>query len=233
MLVIINERGYITVTTDLTTAQLAKYLDHTNLKPDATEESIRETCQEAVKYNTASVCVNSHWIPLVAEELKDSTVNPITVVGFPLGATNTETKVYEAITAIDQGAEEIDMVLNVGELIGGNDKFVTEDIQKVAEAVHTKGKLLKVILETSYLNNDQIVIGCQDSETASADYVKTSTGFSSAGAKLDDVALMRKTVGDRLGVKASGGIHSREEALAMIDAGASRLGVSATVKILS
>jgi deoxyribose-phosphate aldolase len=221
------------MTKNLTTAQLAKYLDHTNLKPDATAESIKQTCQEAIEYNTASVCVNSHWIPLVAEELKNSSVNPITVVGFPLGATNTETKVYEAITAIDQGAEEVDMVLNVGELLGGNDDFVTADIQKVAEAVHAKGKLLKVILETSYLTNDQIVSGCQDAEKAGADYVKTSTGFSSAGAKLDDVALMRKTVGDRLGVKASGGIHSREEALAMIDAGASRLGVSATVKILS
>lgn len=123
------------MTKDLTNAQLAKYLDHTNLKPDVTEENIRETCEEAVKYNTASVCVNSHWMPLVTEALKGSTVNPITVVGFPLGATNTETKVYEAITAIDQGAEEIDMVINVGELIGGNDAFVTEDIQKVSRAV--------------------------------------------------------------------------------------------------
>ncbi|WP_283679090.1 deoxyribose-phosphate aldolase [Lentilactobacillus sp. Marseille-Q4993] len=217
----------------LTTEELAKYLDHTNLKPDATEEDIINTCKEAVKYNTASVCVNSHWIPLVTEQLKGSTVNPITVVGFPLGETNTATKVFEAKTSIDEGAEEVDMVLNIGELIGNNIDFVTKDIKEVAEAVHEKGKLLKVILETSYLNDDQIVAGCEASEKAGADYVKTSTGFSSAGAQLDDVALMRKTVGDRLGVKASGGIHSREEALAMIDAGASRLGVSATVKILS
>ena len=221
------------MTTELTTAQLAKTLDHTNLKPEATEASIRQTCEEAIKYNTASVCINSHWIPLAAELLKDTTVNPITVVGFPLGATNIETKVYEAITAIDDGAEEIDMVLNVGELIGGNLEYVTADIQAVAEAVHAKNKMLKVIFETSLLNDEQIVNACHASETAGADYVKTSTGFSSEGATLHNVALMRKTVGNRLGVKASGGIHSREEALAMIEAGASRLGVSATVKILS
>ncbi len=223
----------VTFIMTLTNEELAKYLDHTNLKPDATREDIIKTCEEAAKYNTASVCVNSHWIPLVAEQLQNTDVNPITVVGFPLGETNTETKVFEAQTAIDDGAEEVDMVLNIGELIGGNTKFVTEDIKAVADAVHEKGKLLKVILETSYLNNDQIVAGSKASETAGADYVKTSTGFSSAGAKLDDVKLMRQTVGDRLGVKASGGIHSKEEALAMIDAGASRLGVSATVKILS
>ncbi|MCT2883369.1 deoxyribose-phosphate aldolase [Lentilactobacillus buchneri] len=223
----------MTMTKEITTAQLAKYLDHTNLKPEATEASIRQTCEEAIKYNTASVCINSHRIPLAAELLKDTTVNPITVVGFPLGATNTETKVYEAITAIDDGAEEIDMVLNVGELIGGNLDYVTADIQAVAEAVHAKHKMLKVIFETSLLNDEQIVNACHASEAAGADYVKTSTGFSSEGATLHNVALMRKTVGNKLGVKASGGIHSREEALAMIEAGASRLGVSATVKILS
>ena len=221
------------MTKQLTTAQLAKYLDHTNLKSDATEASIRQTCEEAIKYNTASVCINSHWIPLAAELLKDTTVKPITVVGFPLGATNTETKVYEAITAIDDGAEEIDMVLNVGELIGDNLDYVTADIQAVAEAVHAKNKMLKVIFETSFLNDDQIVKACHASENAGADYVKTSTGFSSEGATLHNVELMRKTVGSKLGVKASGGIHSREEALAMIGAGASRLGVSATTKILS
>lgn len=221
------------MTKQLTTAQLAKYLDHTNLKPDATEASIRQTCEEAIKYNTASVCINSHWIPLAAELLKDTTVKPITVVGFPLGATNTETKVYEAITAIDDGAEEIDMVLNVGELIGDNLDYVTADIQAVAEAVHAKNKMLKVIFETSFLNDDQIVKACHASENAGAYYVKTSTGFSSEGATLHNVELMRKTVGSKLGVKASGGIHSREEALAMIGAGASRLGVSATTKILS
>lgn len=219
--------------TTVTTAKLAKYLDHTNLKPNATKADIQKTCQEALKYQTASVCVNSYWIPFVTQALKGSSVKPITVVGFPLGATNPETKVYEAITAIDQGAEEIDMVVNIGELIAGQQENVTADIKGVAAAVHAKGKLLKVILETSYLNNEQIIMGCQAATTASADYVKTSTGFSSAGAKAADVALMRKTVGNKLGVKASGGIHSREEALAMINAGASRLGVSATAEILS
>ncbi|MCY9806680.1 deoxyribose-phosphate aldolase [Lentilactobacillus senioris] len=217
----------------LTTAELAKYLDHTNLKPDATEEEIIQTCREALEYNTASVCVNSYWMPLVTKELEGSTVNPITVVGFPLGATNTATKVYEANTSIDEGAEEVDMVINIGELLTGHDENVTADIKAVAEAVHAKGKLLKVILETSYLNEDQVVRACKASEAAGADYVKTSTGFSSEGATLANVSLMRTTVGDRLGVKASGGIHSRKEAIDMIEAGASRLGVSATVKILA
>lgn len=226
-----NERGFKLMT--LTTEQLAKYIDHTNLKADATEASIRQTCEEAKQFNTASVCVNSYWIPFVAEQLKDSTVNPIAVVGFPLGAMATESEIFEATTAIDQGAEEIDMVLNVGEMKSGNFEVVEEDIKGLANAVHAKGKLLKVILETCLLTKDEIVKACQLSEKAGADFVKTSTGFSTAGAKLDDVKLMRETVGDRLGVKASGGIHSKEEALAMIDAGASRLGVSATVAILT
>ncbi|HIW71120.1 MAG TPA: deoxyribose-phosphate aldolase [Candidatus Levilactobacillus faecigallinarum] len=217
----------------LTTEQLAKYIDHTNLKADATEASIKETCDEAKQFNTASVCVNSYWIPFVTEQLKDSDVNPIAVVGFPLGAMATESEIFEAVTAIDQGAEEIDMVINVGELKAGNDDKVLADIAGLADAVHAKGKILKVILETALLNNEEIVRACQLSEKANADFVKTSTGFSTAGAKLDDVKLMRETVGDRLGVKASGGIHTKDEALAMIDAGASRLGVSATVAILT
>jgi len=226
-----NERGFIIMT--LTTAQLAKYMDHTNLKADATEASIKETCDEAKQFDTASVCVNSYWIPFVAEQLKDSDVNPIAVVGFPLGAMSTESEIFEAVTAINEGAEEIDMVINVGELKSGNDDKVLKDIEELADAVHTKGKILKVILETCLLTKDEIVRACQLSEKAKADFVKTSTGFSTAGAKIDDVKLMRQTVGDRLGVKASGGIHSKAEALAMIDAGASRLGVSATVAILT
>lgn len=217
----------------LTTEQLAKYIDHTNLKADATEADIKQTCDEAKKFNTASVCVNSYWIPFVTEQLKGTDVNPIAVVGFPLGAMATESEIFEATTAIDQGAEEIDMVLNVGELKGGNDEKVLADIQGLADAVHAKGKILKVILENALLTKDEIVRACQLSEKAGADFVKTSTGFSTSGAKVEDVKLMRETVGDRLGVKASGGIHSREEALAMIDAGASRMGVSATVAILT
>lgn len=217
----------------LTTQALAKYMDHTNLKADATEASIKQTCDEAKQFNTASVCVNSYWIPFVTEQLKDSDVNPIAVVGFPLGAMATASEVFEAQTAIDQGAEEIDMVINIGELKAGNESVVKSDIQALADAVHAKGKLLKVILETCLLTDDEILLGCQLSEQAGADFVKTSTGFSTAGAKIADVKLMRQTVGDRLGVKASGGIHSKAEALAMIDAGASRLGVSATVAILT
>lgn len=217
---------------ELTTAELARYLDHTNLKPNATQADIKQTCQEAKKYQTASVCVNAHWIPLVKEQLTGSPVNPIAVVGFPLGATSTAAKVAEAQDAMNAGAEEIDMVINIGELLSNNDTFVQSDIAALSAVVHQENKLLKVIIETSFLDNDQIVKACQLAEAAQADFVKTSTGFSSAGAKVADVALMRKTVGDRLGVKASGGIHSRQEALAMIEAGASRLGVSATVKIL-
>ncbi len=217
---------------ELTTEQLAKYLDHTNLQPNATADQIKQTCAEALKYQTASVCVNAHWVDLVTKELAGSGVNPIAVVGFPLGATTTEIKVAEAKQAINDGAMEIDMVINIGEFLGGNFDFVKLDIAKVAEVVHQESKLLKVIIETSYLNNDQIIKACQICEAAHADYVKTSTGFSDSGAKVEDVVLMRKTVGNRLGVKASGGIHTKEEALAMIKAGASRLGVSATVKIL-
>lgn len=217
----------------LTKAQVAKYIDHTNLKADATEASIKQTCDEAKQFDTASVCVNSYWIPFVAEQLKDCDVNPIAVVGFPLGAMATDSEVFEANKAIDDGAEEIDMVINIGELKSGNNDVVEADIKALADAVHAKGKILKVILETCLLTKDEIVLGCQLSEKAGADFVKTSTGFSTAGAKVDDVKLMRATVGDRLGVKASGGVHSWDEALEMIDAGASRLGVSATVAILT
>ncbi|MCZ2492791.1 deoxyribose-phosphate aldolase [Dellaglioa carnosa] len=216
----------------ITTGELAKYLDHTKLNPDATKMDIETICEEARQYNTASVCVNAHWASLVTEKLAGTDVNTCVVVGFPLGATSTQSKVAETRTAIEDGAKEIDMVINIGELIGGNNEVVESDISAVAQEVHKSGKLLKVIIETSFLNDEQIVRACELSEKSHADYVKTSTGFSASGAKVEDVSLMRKTVGDRLGVKASGGIHSREEAIAMIEAGASRLGVSATKKIL-
>lgn len=217
---------------DITPQQLARYIDHTNLRPNATREEIEQTCAEALRYNTASVCVNSHWIPLVKELLAGSDVNPIAVVGFPLGATSTASKVFETEKSIEDGAQEIDMVINIGELLDGNDQFVCSDISAVAKEAHKHKKLLKVIIETSFLNQDQIVKSCLLAEKSGADYVKTSTGFSSSGAKVEDVALMYKTVGDRIKVKASGGIHNRKEAIAMIKAGASRLGVSATVSIL-
>ncbi|KFN90179.1 deoxyribose-phosphate aldolase [Tetragenococcus muriaticus PMC-11-5] len=217
---------------DLTKDELATYLDHTNLKPDATKEQIQKTCEEAKEFNTAAVCVNAYWASFVAERLAETKIKTCVVVGFPLGATTTEAKVAEAESAMKKGADEIDMVINIGELLSGDNEAVEGDIVAVANAVHAKDKLLKVIIETSFLDEEKIVQACQLAESAKADFVKTSTGFSSAGAKIADVRLMRETVGDRLGVKASGGIHSFEEATAMIDAGASRLGVSATAKIL-
>lgn len=217
---------------ELSNKELVKYLDHTNLKPDATKEDIARTCKEAIKYGTASVCVNPYWVPFVKNQLANTHVKPITVIGFPLGAIPTAAKIFEAETALEAGAEEIDMVINIGELIGKNDTAVKADIESVASVVHSKNKLLKVIIETSFLKKNQIIQACRLAESGTADYVKTSTGFSSAGATIENVALMRQTVGDRLGVKASGGIHSRQQAEAMIAAGASRLGVSSTIKIL-
>lgn len=217
----------------LTNQELAKYIDHTLLAPNATAEEIKKVCAEAKQFETASVCVNSYWIPLVAEELKDSTVNPISVVGFPFGAGNTAGTVAECEQAIKDGAEEIDMVINIGALRDKQDDVVREDIAAVADKVHEYGKLLKVIIETVYLTDEEKVRACELSVAAHADFVKTSTGFAGGGATLDDVRLMRETVGDKAGVKASGGIHTKEEALAMIAAGATRLGMSATVAVLS
>lgn len=209
---------------------IASYIDHTMLAPQATVSQIRKLCEEAVKYHFASVCVNSCHVALCAELLKGTGVNVCTVVGFPLGAMSTKAKAFEAECAVADGAVEIDMVINVGALKDENWTFVEDDIRTVKKACG--GKLLKVILETCLLTDDEIVRACQLSEAAGADYVKTSTGFSKGGATAEAVSLMRKTVGDRLGVKASGGIRDRESALKMIEAGASRLGCSAGVKIM-
>lgn len=200
------------------------------LAPQATVSQIRKLCEEAVKYHFASVCVNSCHVALCAELLKGTGVNVCTVVGFPLGAMSTKAKAFEAECAVADGAVEIDMVINVGALKDENWTFVEDDIRAVKKACG--GKLLKVILETCLLTDDEIVRACQLSEAAGADYVKTSTGFSKGGATAEAVSLMRKTVGNRLGVKASGGIRDRESALKMIEAGASRLGCSAGVKIM-
>ena len=209
---------------------IASYIDHTMLAPQATVSQIRKLCEEAVKYHFAAVCVNSCHVALCAELLKGTGVNVCTVVGFPLGAMSTKAKAFEAECAVADGAVEIDMVINVGALKDENWTFVEDDIRAVKKACG--GKLLKVILETCLLTDDEIVRACQLSEAAGADYVKTSTGFSKGGATAEAVSLMRKTVGDRLGVKASGGIRDRESALKMIEAGASRLGCSAGVKIM-
>lgn len=216
----------------LSTAQLAKYMDHTMLKPDATEAMIDQTIQEAIKYNTASVCVNPYWVKKVSVALAETTVNPCAVIGFPLGANATSIKVAETNQVIDDGATEVDMVINIGELKAGHDEVVAADIQAVAEATHAKGALLKVIIENCLLTDDEKVRACQLTVQAGADFVKTSTGFSKWGAKVEDVKLMRQTVGPDFKIKAAGGIHSLAEAEAMIDAGADRLGVSASVAIL-
>ena len=213
--------------------KLAKYIDHTILNADATQADVDKVIEEAIKYDFASVCINPYWVSRTAAALKDSTVNTCTVIGFPLGATSTASKVFEAQQAIKDGADELDMVINIGELKAKHNDAVEADIKALADAIHAEGKLLKVIIETSLLTDEEKVRACELSEKAGADFVKTSTGFSTAGAKVPDVALMRKTVGDRLGVQASGGVHSTAEAEAMIDAGATRIGARARVKIVT
>ena len=209
---------------------IAKYIDHTLLAADATKERIETLCKEAYEYGFASVCVNSCWVKTCAELLKGSDVKTCTVVGFPLGAMDTVSKAYEAETAVRNGADEVDMVINIGYLKSGMADEVLEDIKAVREA--TKGKTLKVIIETCLLTDDEKRTACELSEKAGADFVKTSTGFSTGGATVEDVALMKAVVGDRLSVKASGGVRDYKTAKAMIDAGASRIGASAGVRIV-
>ncbi|MFA5138645.1 MAG: deoxyribose-phosphate aldolase [Elusimicrobiota bacterium] len=206
-------------------------VDHTLLKPGATQEEIGKLCKEAREYCFASVCVNPSYVSLAAKLLAGSGVKVCTVVGFPLGSTTPTVKAIEARDAMANGAEEIDMVINVGALKSGNDALVADDIRAVRDA--TRGKLLKVILETSLLTNDEKVRACRMSKEAGADFVKTSTGFGGGGATVEDVKLMRETVGPLLGVKASGGIRDTATARAMIEAGANRLGTSASVAIVT
>lgn len=216
----------------LTRASLATYMDHTLLKPEATAADIDRIVAEARQYGTASVCVNPYWVARVAAGLAGSGVKTCTVIGFPLGATSTASKVAETRDATAHGAQEIDMVINIGELKAGNDDAVRSDISAVANATHGAGALLKVIIETCLLSDEEKRRACELSVAGGADFVKTSTGFSTGGATTADIALMRETVGPELGVKASGGIRTLEAAEAMIEAGATRLGVSAAVSIL-
>ncbi len=210
---------------------LAKYIDHTLLKPEATEAQIRTLCSEALKYDFASVCVNSCYVPLAHELLKGSDVKTCCVVGFPLGSMLTEAKAFEASCAISKGAQEVDMVINVGALKSGNLQFVKDDIAAVHEAC--KGKaLLKVIIETCLLSREEIETVSRIVAEVGAEFIKTSTGFSTAGAKAEDVALMRKSVGSNVGVKAAGGIRDLDTTLEMIKAGADRIGASAGIKII-
>lgn len=218
---------------NLTQSQLAKYMDHTLLKADATLDGIDRVVAEAKQFGCASVCVNPFWVPYVARLLDGSGVATCTVVGFPLGASSTASKVFETTDAIANGADEIDMVINIGELKAGHAELVREDIRAVAEATHAGGKLLKVIIECCLLTDDEKRLACLLCAEAGADFVKTSTGFSTGGATVADVALMRECVGPDFGVKAAGGIRTLADAYAMIEAGASRLGVSAAVSILA
>ena len=211
---------------------IASMIDHTMLKPEATEPEIRKLCAEAKTFGFASVCVNPYWVPVVAAELAGSPVKVCTVIGFPLGANATEIKRAETESAIRAGAREIDMVINVGALKGGDYDTVKRDIQAVVEVSHRGGAIVKVILETALLDDSQKTIACTLSKLAGADFVKTSTGFSKGGATAHDVALMRTAVGPELGVKASGGIRTLDDFRAMAAAGASRIGASASVKIV-
>ena len=211
---------------------LARMIDHTLLKPDATADQIAQLCFEARKYHFASVCVNPTNVKLCSDLLKGTDVEICTVIGFPLGATSTEVKAFETQNAIDHGATEIDMVINIGALKAGDNDLVARDIQEVVKVAHKAGAIVKVIIETALLTDEEKVIASLLAKEAGADFMKTSTGFSSGGATVHDVALMRKAVGPELGVKAAGGIHSQEEAKQMIAAGATRLGASAGVKII-
>src|SRR5450755_4356775 len=211
---------------------IARMIDHTLLKADATRAEILEVCREAKQFEFASVCTNSFWSPTVAKELLRSPVKVCAVVGFPLGAASTEAKVAEAQAALYAGAEEIDMVLNIGALKGGEDAVVEEDIRAVVRVCHPAEALVKVILETALLTDGEKKRACLLAKAAEADFVKTSTGFGPSGATEHDVALMRQTVGPEMGVKASGGIRTREDADKMIRAGATRIGASASVKIV-
>lgn len=208
--------------------ELNQYIDHTLLKAEATPEQIENLVKESQTYKFKSVCVNSSYVSLVKK--LDQDINIAAVVGFPLGAMSTKAKAYETKVAVVDGASEIDMVINIGRLKAGDYDYVKEDISACKNQI--KDGILKVIIETCLLTDDEKVKACELAKEAGADFVKTSTGFSTGGAKVEDVKLMRKTVGDALGVKASGGIHSKEEALAMIEAGANRLGTSASIDIV-
>ena len=211
---------------------LAKMIDHTLLKPDATEQEIAQLCFEAKKYNFASVCVNPTWVSLCAQLLRGSPVKVCTVIGFPLGATSSETKAFETETAIKQGATEIDMVINIGALKARDLETVAKDIRGVVMMAHSHGAIVKVIIETTLLTDEEKTLASLISKEAGADFVKTSTGFAGGGATIHDVELMRKAVGPQMGVKASGGVRTFEDAANMIKAGATRIGASAGVKIL-
>ncbi len=211
---------------------LAGMIDHTLLKPDATQEQIAKLCQEALDNGFGAVCVNSYWVPFCANYLRGSSVKVGSTVGFALGANSTKAKTSEAKKAIKQGAREIDMVMNVGALKSGDLAAFAEDIRKVVRVCHRRNALLKVILETCLLTEDEKVTACLIAKEVGADFVKTSTGFNGPGATVEDVRLMRSVVGPNMGVKAAGGVRTYEDAMRMIEAGATRIGTSSGIKII-
>lgn len=209
---------------------IASIIDHTLLKASATPEQIIQCCRQAREYKFASVCANPCFVRLMSEELKGSGVKVCTVIGFPLGASSTDVKVYEAERTVEDGADEIDMVINIGALKAGDLKYVENEIKKVVHA--SQDAIVKVIIETCYLDDSQKIIACKIAQEAGAGFVKTSTGFGTSGAKVEDVRLMRQTVGNSMGVKAAGGIRSLDDVLKMIEAGADRIGTSSGVAIM-
>lgn len=210
--------------------KLSKYIDHTLLKPQATQEEILKLIEEAKIYDFASVCINPAWVKLTHKMLQDTNIRVCTVIGFPLGATSTASKVCETKIAVEDGADELDMVISIGELKSGNYDYVKNDIKKVVEA--SGDKLVKVIIETCLLTDEEKVKVCLLAKEAGANYVKTSTGFSTGGATTHDVKLMRQAVGTQMGVKASGGIHTKREMMDMIESGASRIGASCGIELI-
>ena len=211
-------------------AELSSWIDHTVLKPDTSEAHIKSICEEAIQYNFASVCINPTWVPLAYKMLRGHSSKVCTVVGFPLGSTFPEVKAAETRLAVEKGADEIDMVINIGALKSGDYELAERDIRAVVRAAGRQ--IVKVILETCLLTDEEKVQACAIAQRAGANFVKTSTGFSSGGATVKDVALMRKVVGPRMGVKASGGVRTYEEACKMVEAGATRIGASASVAIV-
>jgi len=222
-----SSRSKINVNMD----NIAGFVDHTNLHPDASQKDIKKLCKEALQWDTASVCVNPNYVELCGQLLDDSSVEVCTVIGFPLGANLTTVKVFEAEQALTDGADELDMVMNIGALKSGQEALVLEDIKAVKKVA--RDKILKVILETALLTKDEIIKSCQLACDAGADFVKTSTGFADQGATVENVKLMSKTVDGRARVKAAGGIRNYETALKMIKAGASRIGASSTAHIVA
>ncbi len=222
---------YISGDKELTKEDIARIIDHTMLKPEATYDDIEKLCSEAKQYNFYSVCVNSFFVPFAKEKLKDSSVKIASVVGFPLGAMDSAAKTFEAERAIRSGADEIDMVINIGALKSKSYEIVEEDIRNIVKAVSPH--IVKVIIETCLLSDAEKIISCTIAASAGAKYVKTSTGFNKAGAKTEDIKLMRSTVGKNIGVKAAGGIHTFEDAIEMVKAGASRIGASKSVSIVT